>query len=246
MFISNAPFVRVEFEFLRSLPNWSNRWSEAIAEVAVGHPIPFIFYPKSSGNLIHQAYHLAQFKQHTGVVAHRIDLVFEFGGGYGAMCRLFHNLGFRGRYVIFDLAPFSALQEYYLKATGLEVHPATSFAEKQSGVFCVSDSKELRRVFSPSGAWEDLETAFLATWSLSEAPIEARDPIIALISGFDSVLAAYQGEFGGVDNCQFFMDFRRNFTGMSWYNWEIEHLPGHYYLMANKVDRSSNSAGGLQ
>lgn len=123
MFVSNnAPYVRRELNYLKNLAYWDNRWSKAIVESTIGHPIPFVFYPKSSGNLIHHAYHLAQLEEKAQINVNEIDFVFEFGGGYGSMCRLFHNIGFTGDYVIFDLPPFSALQEYYLKASSILTH----------------------------------------------------------------------------------------------------------------------------
>ena len=48
------------------------------------------------------------------------DVIVEFGGGYGSMCRLVRKLGFKGRYVIFDLRPILALQKYYLGLHGVE------------------------------------------------------------------------------------------------------------------------------
>ena len=119
MFVSNQPYLSLELLSLRSRRDWRHRWRPALRESPVGHPLPFWALPWSSGNLIHHAYHLAQFEARTGQAAEQFPAVFEFGGGYGSMCRLFHQLGFSGRYVIYDLPQFSALQAFYLGSLGL-------------------------------------------------------------------------------------------------------------------------------
>jgi len=66
MVVGNADFVRDELNFLKNLPDWKGRWENAIAESPVGHPTFYDDFPSSSGNLIHQAYHLAQFGKKRG------------------------------------------------------------------------------------------------------------------------------------------------------------------------------------
>jgi hypothetical protein len=97
MFASNDAYARLELTQLKRQDDWHKRWRNAIRESRVGHPIPFWLYPRTSGHLIHHAYHVTQFERSTGVNIDKIDLVFEFGGGYGSMCRLFHNLGYKGK-----------------------------------------------------------------------------------------------------------------------------------------------------
>jgi hypothetical protein len=115
MVVGNADFVRDELDFLKNLPDWKERWENALQESPVGHPTYYDDFPSSSGNLIHQAYHLAQFSKKTGMDISQARFIFEFGGGYGSLCRLVHRLNFKGRYVIYDLPPFSALQLFFLK-----------------------------------------------------------------------------------------------------------------------------------
>src|SRR3712207_7978939 len=40
-------------------------------------------WPESSGNLLHHAYHVCRFEEATGLRAEQLELVVEFGGGYG-------------------------------------------------------------------------------------------------------------------------------------------------------------------
>ena len=119
MFIVFARFIFTELKYLKSCPNWNTRWRAAIKESSIGNPVLYLFYKSSSGNLIQHAYHLAQFEEKTGSEVHDMKYVLEFGGGYGSMCRLFFNLGFSGKYIIFDFPAFNALQSYYLKSIGI-------------------------------------------------------------------------------------------------------------------------------
>jgi hypothetical protein len=229
MFVATAHFVRTELTFLKKRSNWKQRWKAAITESWVGHPRPYPFHPSSSGNLIHHAYHVAQFEQATGIDVAMLDFVLEFGGGYGSMCRLFHKLGFKGTYVIFDLAPFSALQTYYLKALGLPVLNAHEAANNHPGIRCVVERERLAAIVAQRQLAAN--TLFLATWSLSEAPVSVRDGILPLVSDFHSFLLAYQDRFGEVDNTQFFEKWKSTLSRVAWHHWQIPHLSGNSYLM---------------
>ena len=235
MFVGNEPYIKDELDYFGNLTDWKSKWSEAIVESPVGHPIPCVFYPDSSGNLIHHAYHLAQFEEKIGIKIDEISFVFEFGGGYGSMCRLFYNLGFSGDYVIFDLPPFSVMQRFYLRTLSLPVLQMSSVSENHAGIVSLSDMADLEKVLSSSRIRKGSRSLFLATWSLSEAPTELRDAIVSMISDFDMVLIAYQSSYAGVDNVQFFDNFRHHFTGMIWHNWEIGHLGGNWYLMGSSA-----------
>jgi hypothetical protein len=195
----------------------------------VGDPIPYLWYWRSSGNLIHHAYHLAQFEEKAEVLIHEIDYVFEFGGGYGSMCRLFFNLGFRGRYIIFDLPPFSALQAYFLKTLGLTVKSALEAKNTNTGIICLSDIQDLISLLRDRT--QPRKDMFVATWSISECPIITRESILPLVSDFQTFMIAYQDTFGEVDNREFFYNWMQTIADVRWNAWQIEHLPGNNYLV---------------
>ena len=231
MFVPNAPYVKTEFSFLKNLTLWDDRWSNAILESKVGNPIPFKPYPKTSSNLIHHAYHLAQYEEKTNSRINDNDFIFEFGGGYGSMCRLFYNLDFKGRYILFDLPIFAALQEYYLKMLSLEVNLGSFDKDKKNGIFCISNFDHLSDIIGYCLANKETKSLFVATWSLSETPLKLRKSILPLISNFDNILISYQNYFDNIDNCNYFNSFKSHFKDMSWCNFEIDHLPGNYYLI---------------
>ena len=233
MFIGDAEYVLPELEHLRRHAEWDARWSRAVEESPVGRPAPYPAYPQSSGNLLHHAYHVCRFEEATGARADEFDLVVEFGGGYGSMCRLFHALGFRGRYVVFDFAEFAALQQFFLKWLGLPVLPAESLKEGGPGVATVSEVGELKAAVE-SLAGGARRSLFLATWSLSETPVEFRHDILSLAPHFDAFLLAYQQQFGEADNRRFFDGWRETQTEVDWRGSHIEHIPGNFYLFGRR------------
>src|SRR5262249_22239633 len=172
-----------------------------------------------------------------------VRFVFEFGGGYGNFCRLLFALGFKGQYVIFDLPHFSALQRFYLDAAGLALDTAASGC----GVTLVSHPDEAGRILRSADLARSL---FIATWSLSEAPLTSRDWIAEHLVRFSHLLLAYQNEFGGTDNANYFSGLRQRLQASHACRIEaIAHIPGNSYLFANtagqpaeKVDRLSAPA----
>jgi len=234
MFVGNNIYVATELEYLRGKSDWNGRWEKAIKEVETGSPLPFNKYPLSSGNLIHHAYHVAKFEEKTGVSSAKIDLVCEFGGGYGCMCKLFHNLGFEGKYIIFDFPHFCALQKYFLKSVGITVHDFDKIQSLENGVFCVSDIETFKILLSKCNDCRN--SLFIATWSMSEAPLDIRNSILPLLSQFKSFLIAYQDNFGEVNNIRYFDSLKNYYEHkVQWNQWRIKHLPGNNYLVGTRI-----------
>jgi hypothetical protein len=234
MFVSNHPYLSLELASLRLRRDWRRRWRPALRESPAGHPVPFWALPWSSGNLIHHAYHLAQFEARTGRAAERFPAVFEFGGGYGSMCRLFYQLGFSGRYVIYDLPQFSALQGYYLGSLDLPLVDADRLSGTDRGIVRVSDPAALRRALD----WADAGRAlFVATWSLSETPATVRDPIMPCVAACAGVLIAYWVTFGEMDNHEYFSRWAAEHPEFAWTRRPILTLPpDHFYLFGVRAE----------
>ena len=236
MEVGNAEFIETELDFIKNQQDW-RRWEKAICDVSIGNPTLSNVYPASSGNLIHYAYHVAQFENMTSENINDLDCIFEFGGGYGGMYRLIHNLGFKGKYIIFDFPAFSALQQYFIKSIGLEAHTVDSFKQAKSGVICVSDFHVLQDLLL--NHVPATNSMFLASWSLSECPVDLRNEILPMVTNFKGFLIAYQGQFEGTDNIEFFNDWKGNQLGINWCDKQIEHIPNdfyrnNFYLMGNR------------
>src|SRR5579875_1899146 len=205
---SYAAITRKELKFLKQ-HDWTC-WRRAIRERLIGFPFPSVFYPLSSSNAIHHAYHLCRFEHEAGLPISAFHSVLELGGGYGSLCRIVHALGFVGQYAILDLPEQSALQRYYLGLLGLG---------------------EVRTVRRPEEVQETAgKRLFIATWSLSESPLEVRKQITSSLKNFDAFLIAYQAEFAGIDNLEFFREWQQQFPSVRWKEFRIGHLPNDFYL----------------
>lgn len=234
MFVGNEPYVDRELQYLKGRPDWQPVWEEVIREDTAGGPKPYKGYRRSSGNRIHQAYHLARFEQETGLSVNRFPLIVEFGGGYGSLCRIIHKLGFQGRYVIFDLPEFAALQKFYLGLLGLPLGREKEASPGGPGILCTSDLPEL----DAATRKEATRGLFIATWSLSETGESLREHVVKLpgIESAAAYLIAYQRDFGGVDNTRFFDVWRETKTDIRWTESRIAHMPGNYYLFGRRAE----------
>lgn len=215
MYFQNNHVAAKELFFLLR-HDWK-KWKSAIRENDFGKPTPFILYPRSSGNLIHHAYHLAKYENITHQNVTKFDYIFEFGGGYGSMARLFQNLGFEGEYIIYDLPEFSLLQKSFLEKIGFKV--SNHIGER--GISCISNLNDI----------PDLKgkILFIGTWSLSEAPVELRGQILNKVDA-SSYLLAYQSSFDGLNNIDDFNKIKNEPKKMKWHEFEIKHIPDNYYL----------------
>jgi hypothetical protein len=229
---ADAPYMLNELRYLKKRPDWHHRWKEAVREDSFGYPRQFVFYPRSSGNLIHHAYHWATFEEKTKTNIHDIDFIFEFGGGYGSLCRLLKNkLSYKGKYLIYDLPEYSILQELYLKALGMPLVSFDDF-EADSSITCISDFDQLAKVLRSATP----NSLFVGTWSISETPVAFRNLVLALVSSFSYFLVAYADTFLGINNIAFFREWRRNVSqDIIWSDWQIAHLPGNRYFMGART-----------
>lgn len=231
MFVANAPYIRTELNQLRRRPDWATRWEPALKEDDIGGATPSDMHPGSSGNRIHLTYDVASFEDAGGVNVRDIPFIFEFGGGYGGMCRQMYQLGFQGTYVVFDLPHFSALQQYYLRSLDLNVVPGDSFdVVGEPSVSCISCPNVARHVVSMLDDESVGRGLFLATWSFSECPVGLRESFLDILGVFGNTWIGYQDTFNGIDNVAWFQALRESRSDVSWMQVPIEHSPGNCYL----------------
>ena len=217
MFVGSTPFTRTELTSLGTDSAWRRRWAPAIAEDRFGHPSTLPRYRASSGNRVHHAYHIREFERTTGIAVESLDCVFEFGGGYGGMAHLLRRLGFRGRHIILDLPIFSALQRFYL---------ATVMPQEAHHVVCVDKASKVESLLTGT------RRLMIATWSLSEVPLEVRESVAPAVRECDHFLLAFQDRFEELDNSKLGEMLQRlGPDGTIWTEWPIGHLPGNRYLM---------------
>lgn len=198
MFVGNAPYIEDELAAL------STPYTEVIQEPDFGGPV---LHPNgSSGNLIHQAYHLSQWERMTGQEARSLRRIVEFGGGYGAMALIVLRLGFQGEYQIIDYPELRLLQRYYLSNT----------------------LPDISRV-----AWQASPTdcdLLIACHSLSETPLDVRERILNSYHA-NSYLFVYHCEHESVDNLTYFTEFAESRPDYRWVQWVTPHLPDQMYTI---------------
>jgi putative sugar O-methyltransferase len=210
-----------ELAHLRARPDWRGRWRSAIRETTLGRPHPLTRYPWSSANLVYHAYHLCRFEEATGQSLASMRTIIEFGGGYGRLCHLVHDLGFSGTYVIFDLPEVAVLQRFYLGHVGLPVSEARGGALPERGVVTIVDLADLQACLRsrPNG-----EAAFVAIGSLSEAPLALRDALFIDVASLDAFLFFYSAQQEAIDNRAYFGRWRTALHEHDWYEFELPHL----------------------
>lgn len=199
MFTGETPWIRREFESLEP------KWMQAIREPFFGDPPPMPSCRWTSGNLVHQAYHLSMWESFTGQKICDLGNIYEFGGGYGAMAMIAARAGFGGDYFIQDVPELSLLQEYYLSNVGVNAILTTKIINIEADLV-------------------------IGCYSFSEVPIDLRESVLAKAKG-RSYLFTYQNRFYEVDNSGWFREFAHSKPQLDWHEIEVEHMPGHCYLI---------------
>jgi hypothetical protein len=118
MFVGEGEVTRIEYAALQA--NEWDRWLDLIHDNGFGGAPKLSYDARTSGNLVHQAYHLYRWQNATGRSVSDLQTIVEIGAGYGAMPMLARRAGFTGRYVIIDLPAFALLQRYYLAQANVE------------------------------------------------------------------------------------------------------------------------------
>lgn len=192
--VRNNPAIRTEFDSLDL-----GYWKDILKESSTGTSVK-ASYASYSENLIHYAYHVSVFQNKYGKHLKDLSTIVEFGGGYGGLCKVIKDSGFKGKYVIYDLPELNLLQKYFLTKEGC-----------MDNVILTSDYSVFDKNY-------DL---LIATWSLSETPLEMRDKVINSAKNY---LMAFQNSFSGIDNVSYFSKL-----GIDVF--PIEHLLPNYYAM---------------
>lgn len=208
MFVGEAPFTEGQYRVLERLDR--DRWMPATREDKFGYPPRLSWDEGTSGNLIHQAYHLAHYEVIAGKRVEEMDRICEFGGGYGAMCKLIRRLGFEGEYVIYDLPELSLIQQYYLSNVGIEFTP------------CVN-ANGLGLDPEPEG---DL---LIGLYSLTEAPMDVR--LNFMSHPFPSYFFAHQHKYFGEILAEWSDSFMQERSDLKWKVKQNRAILSHRYMV---------------
>ena len=203
MFVGNCEGTEREYKELVGDGGKADKWRKAIRENTIGEPKPFSLDATTSGNLVHSVYHIKRFEDATKIDVKDVDLVLEFGGGYGSMCRAMYQAGFGGKYLMYDLSTPASLQHFYARSTGYDVEVMNEFSDSKQ-VYCFSDVKKLDLQLSLLPLCK--RRMFVASWSISVSPEPIRRTVFEMLRrhGFEHFLIAFQWTFEGINNDDFF------------------------------------------
>ena len=232
-FVHNRFFILKELNILRKDKKWKF-YQRIIKEDNVGDPVRYFLYPQSSGNKINHAYHLSVLSSEFNVDLKKIHKVFEFGGGYGCMARIFSKINKKISYICFDTNYINLLQYYYLKQNNLNV----GFSRKNN--FHLISEITNKKIFLPSKVSKYL---FIANWSLSETPIKFRKNFFNIIKNSHFILICFQEKFEEIDNLKYFEhikkklshNFKLKIINNEFYKGNIFNYQKHYFLIGKRI-----------
>ena len=230
-FVHNRIFIYNELKILKNSPRW-NFYKKLLVEDEVGNPVRYFLYPSSSGNRINHVYHLNILIDEFGLDIKKIYKVFEFGGGYGCMARIFSKINSNIKYFCFDTFCVNLLQFYYLKYNNLDV----GFSKKNK-FFLNSNSKKLGNFFNNNHM-----TLFIANWSISETPIKFRKRFEKIIRNSNYILISFQENFENIDNLKYFRMLQKKISNKfqikifknKFYKGNFLKKQNHFYFLAKK------------
>ncbi len=229
-FVHNRFFIFNELNDLRKNKNWLF-YKNLLIEDDVGDPVRYFLYPKSSGNQINHIYHLSQLENALNINLNEIENVFEFGGGYGCMARIFSKINEKVNYTIFDTNLVNCIQYYYLKQNNLDV----DFKNAQFSLINNIGELNLKQNVKNS--------VFLANWSLSEVPIEFRKTITNHIENYEYIMISFQEFFEDINNLDYFENLRLELKNKyetkivfnKYYKGNIIKRQKHFFLFGKKL-----------
>ncbi len=211
-FVHNRLFILKELSELKKDKKWFY-YKKLLVEDDVGDPVRYFLYPSSSGNRINHVYHLSCLENTLNIELQKLENIFEFGGGYGCMARIFSNINNKISYKIFDTNLVNCLQYYYLKQNGLDVGFENNRIELINNLEKINHKIEFKN------------SLFIANWSLSEVPLNLRDKFVSLIGRYENIMISFQKNFEDINNLQYFDNLKENLK----YKYNIRIIDNKFY-----------------
>ena len=233
-FVHNRLFILNELKALKQNKNWQF-YRKLINEDSIGNPVRFFLYPRSSGNKINHVFHLSILKDEMRINLKTINYIFEFGGGYGCMAKIFSKINKSINYSCFDTFYVNLLQFYYLKHNDLNV----GFNRKKNKFFLVSNIDKISSLYKKNQKY-----LFIANWSLSETPIKFRKNFDILINKSQFILISFQENFENINNLRYFENlkirlskrFKIKIIKNEFYKGNILYKQKHYFFLGKKLN----------
>ena len=237
-FVHNRFFIKNELNQLKEDKSRWQFWKKLLEEDQIGNPIRYFLYPQSSGNRIRQTFHLKKFTDFSKKDLRKYDVIFEIGGGYGNMARLFNKINKNSKYIILETPEVNLLQYYYIKCNNLKV----SFGYKSSSnIFLISEIDKIKKNLNMLRNKKN--KLLIANWSLSETPLNFRYKMNFIFKFFSDYLISFQDKFENIDNLKYFNTLKNKLQKKYNYKSEIVKINSmnkfnltsginHYYLFS--------------
>jgi putative sugar O-methyltransferase len=126
-------------------------------------------------------HHILTFEKLRGFPITDYQNIVEIGAGIGETARMIFDQHYTGKYYVIDFPEVSKISSYYLDNRTIPLDNIDQLP------YNVKDG------------------LFIATWSLSETPLEYRDKIAERIRGFDQLLL-FQRQFKEISNPKYFFE----------------------------------------
>lgn len=187
---------------LKADEEYEKRWQRLLIQDN-RNPVRYTSDPRTTPIMLQHVYHLLRFERITGRAIRDCKNVVEIGAGFGNLAFALTMDGFEGSYCTYDIPLMNLIQEEY-QDNKVNVHRYHLIDEL---------IKSLQFSSNP------LETAMIATWSISEMPMELRERILpALLDLCGLFLFAYHpSQFEGIDNEKYFHDIREMRPNIYWF-----------------------------
>lgn len=211
-----------------------NHLKQILKEHNAGKPILNDWEFKTSGNSIHQLYHLAKFQRRSGVPVTNCEHILEYGGGYGNMAKIAKKINPDITYTIIDIPIFSFIQLVYLRT--IFGHDQVTLHDGSEGI---TKGKinivplQKTGVVKLNDSLTESPDIFVSTWALSESNL-ASQQLVSELNFFNAkqVLIAYQ------KTNELFAHAESIAKGLThydiYYNEEIGHQLENFYLFAKR------------
>lgn len=160
---------------------------------------------------INHSYYLYKMQEFCKIEINEIDFAFEFGAGCGNMCKTLYDLGFNGKYEIFDFPELLTIQKYFLSKYGIEADTENKFVLLKfdiDNLFLDIDSINKKRLF-------------ISTHALEESPPNVASKILEQIKDFNYFLIVFSGGYSMFE--KFYID-----NGIYYDILDFKFLPGHF------------------
>jgi len=238
-FVDGADYISKELQFIEAnKAKWELKYREALTIDCSLPSSQSKFFKDTNDNTIHHLYHITKYESFSNNNIDELEVIVEFGGGYGNMCRLVKKLGFKGIYIIYDGKELNFLQRFYLSYNNINavILEQKDHVLQPDNVYLVNDMNLFSKL--------NLKTQkglLLATWSLSEVSMNTREMFLStpLISSFSEFLLAYQATFFENDNESFFVKWFSAKNNINWISEPIPHIPNipSKYIFSTKTNK---------